>query len=88
MELITASINVQQLDKTKFIKGKKGLYANLVLIPTPKSEFGDYMIKQDATKEERANKVSTPILGNAKVRKAKNGNGGGQSTTPSDDLDW
>ncbi len=65
--MITLSIDVTKLDQGKFIKGKKGgRYANLILIETPNSDYGDYMVKQDVTKEERESGVQMPILGNAK----------------------
>lgn len=65
--MITASIDVTKLDKSKFFKGKKGIYANLVLIECDSNEYGhDYIVKQDASKEERKLGVQMPIIGNAK----------------------
>jgi hypothetical protein len=58
---ISFSINVDRIDKSKFIKGKKGRYLNLVLWETPESEYGDYLVKQQG---ERGEKL--PILGNGK----------------------
>ncbi len=65
--MITLSIDITKLDKSKFVTGKKGTYCNLVLIETPHSEWGEYMVKQDCTKEERESGVQMPILGNGKV---------------------
>lgn len=65
-DMLTAKINVTKIDKNRLFSGKQGTYLDLVFIPTPDSEFGDYMIKQQCTKEEREAKVQMPILGNAK----------------------
>lgn len=69
--MITLSIDVTQLDKTRFKRitrknGTPAVYADLVLIDTPDGQYGDFMVKQSTTKEERLNGVQTPILGNAK----------------------
>lgn len=74
--MITASIDVTLLDKRKFnevtrANGKKAVFCELVLIETPGGQYGDYMVKQGSTKEERAAKVQMPILGNAKIFKRK-----------------
>jgi hypothetical protein len=58
---ISVSLNVTLLDKKKFVKGKRGVYCDIVLWETPDSDFGDYMVKQRGESGER-----TPILGNAK----------------------
>ena len=77
--LITASIDVTKLDKARFKtitrkNGEKAVFADLVLIHTPDGKYGDYMIKQSVTKEERAARLETPILGNGKTFDS----GGGQ----------
>ncbi len=64
--MITLSIDVTKLDKSRFVSGKKGTYCNLVLIETPHSEYGEFMVKQDVAKEERESGKQMPILGNAK----------------------
>lgn len=64
--MITAKIDVSKMDKTKLFKGAKGTYLDIVLIPTPQSEFGDYMICQSVSKEERLAGKKGAILGNAK----------------------
>lgn len=71
MSAIVVKIDVSKLDKTKFFKGEKGLYAEIVLIPTPEGKYGDYMVKQNQSKEEREKKVNTPILGNGKISRGK-----------------
>lgn len=77
--MITLSIDVTLIDKTKLVPGKKPRkrqdgettdivpkYLNLVLIETPGGKYGDFMVKHGQTKEEREARKQTPILGNAK----------------------
>jgi hypothetical protein len=69
--MIIASIDVTLLDKSRFKKitrknGQEATFVELVLIETPDSQFGDFMIKQGTTKEEREQKIELPILGDAK----------------------
>jgi hypothetical protein len=61
---VSVSVNVSLLQKDRFFKGKKGVYADLVLwetAGTDAEEYGDYIVKQKADKGEKM-----PILGNAK----------------------
>lgn len=67
--MITLSIDVTKLDKTRFkhvIKknGDKAVYCELVLFDSRNTEYGDYMVKQGLSKEDREKKVKMPILGN------------------------
>lgn len=69
--MITISIDATRLDKSRFKhitrkNGEKAIFIELVLLET-KSEFGDYLVKQSSTKEEREAKVEMPILGNGKI---------------------
>jgi hypothetical protein len=69
--MITLSIDVSKLDKTRFKRvnkrnGELAIYCDLILLETPQSDYGDYMVKQSVTKEEREAKIQMPILGNAK----------------------
>ena len=66
-ELIKGSIDVLKINKEKLYKGKKGTYLNVVLIPTPNSDYGDWMIVEEASEEERKGGEKGTILGNAKV---------------------
>ncbi len=80
--MILVSINVLELDKSRFKEvtlrsGKKAIYADIVLIDTPNGEYGDFMVKQGVTKEERAARKEMPILGNGKIV-----GGGGKRTQP------
>ena len=67
---IALKIDVTKLDKSRFFTGAKGTYADLtVFIDTGNpSQYGDHGgISQSVTKEERANQVKMPFVGNAKV---------------------
>jgi len=66
MEVINVKIDVTKISKTKLFKGEKGTYLNCTLVPTPNSEYGDYMIVEDTTKEEREAGTKGVILGNGK----------------------
>lgn len=61
---ISINVNIDRIDKKKFVTGKKGRYLDLVLWETPDSEFGDYLVKQRGNKGDRL-----PILGNGKYFK-------------------
>ena len=70
--MITLSFDVTKLDKSRFKpftkkNGDKAIYCELVLIETPTGEYGDYIVKQSVTKQEREDKVQLPILGNGRV---------------------
>ena len=65
--MITAKINVLQIEKSRLFQGEKGKYLDIVLIETPTSQYGDYMIVQGVSKEEREKGIKGPILGNAKI---------------------
>jgi len=64
--MISLNIDVNKIDKERLYKGAKGTYLDAVLIPTPNSEYGDYMIVESISKEERESGVKGTILGNAK----------------------
>ncbi len=67
-KLLTASIDVTKLDKSKLIKGKKGTYANLTIwINDDVDQFGnDVSIQQSLSKEEREAGAPKIYLGNGK----------------------
>jgi len=46
--------------------GSMGKFCNLILIETPNSPYGEYMVKEQTTPEERHAKLDLPILGNGK----------------------
>lgn len=67
--LISLSIDVSKIDKSKLIKGEKGTYANLTIaLNDDKDQFGNDVscwLKQ--SKEESDNKAPKTYLGNGKV---------------------
>ena len=65
--MITGKIDVMKINKDRLYKGKKGTYLSIVLIPTPNSEYGDYMIKENVSKEDREAGNDGAILGNTKI---------------------
>lgn len=67
---LNLSIDVTKLEKERFVKGKKGTYANLttfVDIDNVDQYENNGFVSQSITKEERSNGVQTPILGNVRV---------------------
>lgn len=76
-QLITISIDLKLLDKTRFKKhtkkdGSEALYCEMVLFEPRDTRFGDFIVKQQVTKEERAEKKEMPILGNGKIMGSRN----------------
>ena len=68
MPLISASLDVTKIDKSRIHVGEKGKYLDITLIETPNSQYGDdYMVVQSVTKEEREQGVKGNILGNGKI---------------------
>jgi hypothetical protein len=68
-QLIAVSIDVTKLDKSKFVKGKKGTYANITIsVNDEDDQFGNNTsVWESQTKEERDDKVDRNFLGNGKV---------------------
>ena len=69
--MIKIQLNVKAISKEKLYQGKKGTYLNAVLIETPDSEYSDFMIVEETTKEEREDEKKGTILGNGKYLKRK-----------------
>lgn len=69
MQIISASINVELIDKTKLIKGKKGTYYNFdIIINDGPNEYGnDTSICIEQTKEQRTSKQKRVYLGGGKT---------------------
>lgn len=72
--MILLSIDVTKLDKNRFKRvtlrnGNEAVYCDLVLFETrtPDTNGNTMIVKQSATKEERAAKTQLPIVGNGKV---------------------
>lgn len=69
MKIISGSIDVTKIDKSRLYKGKKGTYlkVSIFLKDQPDQYDNDGFIKEEPTKEERERGVNTTILGNVKV---------------------
>ena len=65
--MISISINVSKIDKDRLFQGKQGQYLDAVLIETPNSEYGDYMVVESVSKEERLAGTKGTIIGNGKI---------------------
>lgn len=67
---VSLKINVSNIEKARLFKGQKGTYLDAtVFIDTAQlDEYGNSgMITQDVTKEDKAQGIKGPILGNCKV---------------------
>jgi hypothetical protein len=63
--LINLRLDVTKLQKDRFYKGKKGIYADLVLLEKPSEEYGDDgFIVEAITKEERDQEIRGNRVGN------------------------
>lgn len=62
--MIKAKLNVSKINKDKLFHGEKGVYLDIVLFETPNGKYGDWMIVQDVSREEREAGVQGAILGN------------------------
>lgn len=65
--MISIKLDVDKIDKERLFVGKKGTYLNAVMIETPNSEYGDFMIIEDVSFEERQSGKKGTILGNGKI---------------------
>jgi hypothetical protein len=66
---VNLSIDVSKLDKSRLYKGAKGTYANLtVFIDSNPDQYGkNGGVKEQATKDERDQKVKMQFVGNATI---------------------
>lgn len=69
--MITISIDLKKLDKSRFKEitrksGEPALFCDLILIDS-QNDYGDYVVKQSMSKEERENNLQLPIIGNGKI---------------------
>ena len=67
--IINVSIDVTKLDKSKFIQGKKGTYANLTIsVNDETNSYGQNVsVSENQTKEQREAKEPKSYVGNGKV---------------------
>ena len=68
-KLISASLNVLKIDKTKLFKGDKGTYLKITIsINDQIDQFGNNVsVWEEQSKEEREAKVQRNYLGNGKI---------------------
>jgi len=85
--MISAKINVMNIDKSKLFPGKNGAkYLDIVLIETENDRYGnDFVVVQGVSKEERAAGVKGSILGNAKSFEKRAGNAPVKAAKPAED---
>lgn len=93
MPNISASIDLKKVDQSICIKGEKGTYANISVIPNKNGEdqYGNtHMIVQTVPKSLRKSEDQRgPIIGNGKEWGASNqsaGSGGSHSDDAEDDI--
>lgn len=69
MQILNFSINLDKLDKSKIVKGKKGKYYNLTaFVSDEEDQFGNNVsVITSQTEEERKEKADRTYLGNGKV---------------------
>ena len=65
--MLKIQIDVTKIDKARLFIGKKGTYLNCIMIDTPESEYNDFVIIQEVSKEEREAGTRGEILGNGKM---------------------
>ena len=67
--LLNVNINVENLPKEKFVKGKKGVYYNFIIsVNDDTNQFGQNVSAFDSqTPEEREAKKQKNYIGNGKV---------------------
>jgi len=95
---LSVKIDVSKIDKSRLFKGEKGTYLDLTTFINmdEADQYGNHgFISQSVTKEEREQKVQTPILGNVKVFYNEGGSAPQQAPTPQgaapdfdDDIPW
>ena len=67
---INIKLDVNKIDKSRIFKGQKGNYLDLTMFVDldKQDQYGNNgFISQSVSKDERAQNVKTPILGNGKV---------------------
>lgn len=70
MKILTGSIDLTKIDKSRIIEGKTGAkyYNILIIINDEKDKYdNDASISEGQTKEEREAKIKKKFIGNAKI---------------------
>ena len=89
---LSVRIDVTKIDKSRLYKGAKGTYLDLTTFvdTAVADQYENHgFISQSLTKEEREQKVQTPILGNVKVFYTDSGSpagSAGQDSTAKEDM--
>ena len=83
---IKGQIDVLKINKDKLFVGKKGKYLNIILIPTPEGQYGDFVIVEEVSEEERKAGEKGTILGNGKFLVKKGEVSQDKKAEPEDDL--
>ena len=89
---LSVRIDVTKIDKSRLYKGAKGTYLDLTTFvdTAVADQYENHgFISQSLTKEEREQKVQTPILGNVKVFYTDSGSpagSAGQGSTAKEDM--
>jgi len=89
--MITAKINLSNIDKSRIYTNNKGEKSiDIALIETPNSKYGDYMVVQQISKEERQSGKKAPILGNGKNFSGGTSQQSSRNTSSgsNDDVPW
>ena len=70
--IITIRINTDRVEAKHMVKGKKGNWLGMVMIPTPDSEYGNaHLIAQEVSEEDRLRGIKGNVLGNSKIFKRR-----------------
>lgn len=65
--MITISIDVTKVEKARLVEKNGAKYLSLVLQDSINDKYGnDFIVRQSCTKEERAQGLKMPIIGNGK----------------------
>jgi hypothetical protein len=65
--MITISIDVTKVEKARLVEKNGAKYLSLVLQDSINDKYGnDFVVRQGCTKEERAQGLKMPIIGNGK----------------------
>lgn len=88
-KLITASIDLTKIDKSKVVDGKKGKYINLTMwLNDEADQFGNHLsIQQSLSKEEREAGADKIYLGNGRVYENNGGGSSAPAAAPASDGD-
>lgn len=64
MSILNGKINLLQISKDLLFKGSKGIYCDITVIPSPNSEFTDYIIVQNLSKDDTAKNKALRLVPN------------------------